>query len=204
MMTPSDASTQVAVRTPPSRVTADARVWRRAALAAAIAAGEREVQAIALACIDAGSDRGDFFMGTDFTNHDVMHETDLSASDYHWRLDGAETVDSSECLILEGKPVDAATAKELGYSRVRMWVAAEHWIPLRGEYWGLGGRPLKTIRISEIRQVDGVWTPHRIEAERQDDGHRTVLHISGVDYEAELDDLLFSKRSLDSIPGRLR
>jgi hypothetical protein len=143
-------------------------------------------------------------MGPDFTNDDVMHETDLSATDYHWRLDGAETIDTSECLILEGKPVDTETAKELGYSRARMWVAKKNWIPLRGEYWDLRGNPLKTIRVSDIRQVDGVPTPHRIEAERKDDGHRTVLKISDVDYEAKLDDRLFSKRSLDSIPGRFR
>ena len=74
----------------------------------------------------------------------------------------------------------------------------------RSEYWDPRGNPLKTIRISNIRQIDGVWTPHRIEAERKDDGHRTVLEISDVDYETELNDLLFSKRSLDSIPGRFR
>jgi hypothetical protein len=143
-------------------------------------------------------------MGSDFTNDDVMHETDLSASDYHWSLAGTDTIDTRECLILEGKPVDTATAKELGYGRVRVCVDKEHWIPLRSEYWGLRDRPLKTIRVSDLRQVDGVWTPHRIEAERKDDGHRTVIEISDVGYEAELDDLLFSKRSLDSIPGRLR
>jgi hypothetical protein len=152
----------------------------------------------------ARSDRGAYFMGSDFTNDDAMHETDLSTNDYHWRLDGTETIDESECLILEGKPVDAATAKELGYGRVRVWVAKENWIPLRSDYWGLRDRPLKTIRVSDLREVDGVWTPHRIEAERKDDGHRTVLEFSDVDYETELDDLLFSKRALDSIPGRFR
>jgi outer membrane lipoprotein-sorting protein len=152
----------------------------------------------------ASSDRGDYFMGTDFTNNDVKQETDLSATDYHWRLDGTDTIDTSECLILEGKPVDTETAKDLGYSRVRMCVAKQHWIPLRGEYWDLRNNPLKTIHISDIRQVDNIWTPHRIEAERKDDGHRTALEISDVDYETDLNDLLFSKRSLDSIPGRFR
>ena len=85
-----------------------------------------------------------------------------------------------------------------------MWVAKETWIPLRAEYWNLRNNPLKTIKISDIHQVDGIWTPHRIEAKRKDDGHQTVLKISDVDYEAPRDNLLFSKRALDSIPARRR
>ena len=143
-------------------------------------------------------------MGTDFTYDDVKHETDLSASDYRWRLDGAETIDASNCLILEGEPVDTSTAEALGYSRLRVWIAKDNWVPLRSEYWDTRGSRLKTIRVSDIRQVDGVWTPHRIDAERHSNGHRTIFTISDSDYEAELDDLLFAKRSLDSIPARIR
>jgi len=152
----------------------------------------------------AASDRGDYFMGTDFTYDDVKHETNLSANDYRWRLDGAEAIDTSECLILEGQPVDTVTAKTLGYSRIRVWIAKKNWIPLRSEYWDLKGSPLKTIRVSDIRQVDGVWTPHRIEAERHSNGHRTLFTITDTDYEDELDDLLFTKRSLESIPAKIR
>ena len=152
----------------------------------------------------AASDRGDYFMGTDFTYDDVKHETDLSASDYRWRLVGRETIDARECAILVGEPVDPATAKALGYSRIRVWIDTESWIPVRSQYWDLQASLLKTIRVSDLRQVDGVWTAQRIEAERHDNGHRTLLVISDSDYETELDDLLFAKRALDSIPARLR
>lgn len=152
----------------------------------------------------AASDRGDYFMGTDFTYDDVKHETDISGNDYLWRLDGSESIDTSECLILEGQPVDTATARSLGYSRIRVWIAKKNWIPLRSEYWDLQGSSLKTIRVSDIRQVDGVWTPHRIEAERHKNGHRTLFVITDTDFEAVLDDLLFAKRSLESIPAQIR
>jgi hypothetical protein len=152
----------------------------------------------------AASDRGDYFMGTDFTYDDVKHETDLSANDYHWKLDGSEARDERECLVLEGEPVDADTAEALGYSRLRVCVATDSWIPIHSEYWDNDGERLKTVRVSEIRLVDEVWTPHRIDAERHDNGHRTSFVITNTDYEAELDDLIFAKRSLDSIPPSVR
>ncbi len=61
-----------------------------------------------------------------------------------------------------------------------------------------------SLRVSDIRQVDGVWTPHRIEAERHENGHRTLFIITDTDYEDEFDDLLFAKRSLESIPAKIR
>ncbi len=152
----------------------------------------------------AASDRGDYFMGTDFTFDDVKHETDLSATDYRWQRDGAETLDETPCLIIVGEPVDETTAEALGYGRLRVWVSTESWIPIRSEYWDPQGNPIKTIIVSEIRRVDDIWTPHRIEAVRLKNGHRTVFEISDPDYHTEIDDFVFTKRALDSIPARLR
>jgi len=143
-------------------------------------------------------------MGTDFTFDDVKHETDLSANDYRWGRDGKEKIDETPCLIISGEPVDEATSESLGYGRLRVWVSTNSWIPIRSEYWDTQGKPLKTIRVSEIRLVDDIWTPHRIEATRHKNGHRTVFEITDPDYSTEIDDFLFSKRSLDSIPARLR
>ena len=50
-----------------------------------------------------------------------------------------------------------------------------------------------------------MWTPpKRIEAEGHENDLRTSFLISDFDYEAELDDLLFAKPALDSIPASRR
>jgi len=43
------------------------------------------------------SDRGDYFMGTDFTFEDIKQTPELE--DYNWTLLGSETVDGHDCWV---------------------------------------------------------------------------------------------------------
>lgn len=142
------------------------------------------------------TDRGDLFLGTDFTYEDVKLETKLGRDDYRWSSVGEESVDGHPCLLLEATPRDEATAEELGYGRLLLRVDSEIWIVRKGEYWDPGGEMLKTVHVRDIRQVDGIWTAHRVEAENHQNGHRTVFVFSRVDYESPLEDDLFTERAL--------
>src|SRR5262249_30341131 len=67
----------------------------------------------------ATSERGRAFLGTDFSFEDMRKETRLSLDDYRWRTAGSEEVEGRRCWVLEGIPVDDATARQLGYGRLR-------------------------------------------------------------------------------------
>jgi hypothetical protein len=144
----------------------------------------------------ATSERGRAFLGTDFSYEDMRKETKLSLDDYHWRTLGAEEVEGHRCWLLEATPVDDATARELGYGRVRVRVDSEIWLPRLAEYWTPAGDPLKTIRLGEIDEVQGIWTPHRIEASTSATGHRTTLVFRDVDYRQEVPESLFDESAL--------
>lgn len=142
------------------------------------------------------SERGRAFLGTDLTFEDMKNETRLPIDTYRWRTVGEEQVDERPTFVVEGLPVDERTARELGYGRVLLRVDAERWLPLFGEYWDVRGEPLKTVRLADVREVQGVWTPHRIEAESRRTGHRTRLEFRDVVYDPELPDDLFTERAL--------
>jgi uncharacterized protein len=142
------------------------------------------------------SDRGDYFLGTDLTYEDVKKETKVALEDYTWRTVGEEEVDGHRCLVVEAVPVSEAISRELGYSRVEFFVDAEIWIVRRAEYHDRADRHLKTSWVKEIRQVDGIWTPHRIEVANHRTGHRTIFTISDVDYGRELSEDLFTEAAL--------
>lgn len=142
------------------------------------------------------SERGRSFLGTDFSFEDMKNETRLPRADFRWRTVGEEEVDGARCVVVEGTPVDERTAHDVGYGRVRLRVDAEHWLPRLGEYWDARGEPLKTIRLGDVRPVQGIWTPHRIEAESHRSGHRTRLEFRDVDYGVELPDDLFTEPAL--------
>lgn len=142
------------------------------------------------------SDRGDYFLGTDFTYEDIKLETRLSEEDYHWKTIGTDTVGGHRVYVLEGKPVDEQTAEELGYGKVRSYIDSEIWISRKGEYWDERMNRLKTIRVSNIRKVDGIWTAHRLRAVNHKNGHKTIFVFSDVNYEEPVPDRIFTEQAL--------
>lgn len=142
------------------------------------------------------AERGDYFLGTDFTYEEIKKETKVSLTDYERQVVGRETVDGVECYVLESTPVTEEVARELGYSKVRSWVDPEIWFIRKSEYWDIAGNPLKVIHVRDIRKVEGIWTAHTLEAENHKTGHRTLFTVSNVDYGGELDDQIFTRAAL--------
>ncbi len=144
----------------------------------------------------AGADRGGAFLGTDFSYEDLKKETKLGAEDYVHTALSREPVDGHPCVVVEHVPVSEDVARELGYGRVRTWVDEELWLVRRSEYWDERGKKLKTVLVSDVREVDGVWTPHRLEARNHQTGHATTLDFSKIDYTTPVPDERFTERAL--------
>jgi hypothetical protein len=144
----------------------------------------------------ASSERGRSFLGTDFSYEEMKKETRLEPGDFVWSTAGEELVEDRRCVVLDGTAVDEATARELGYGRVRLRVDAEIWMPRLAEFWSPAGAPLKTIRLLEVREVQGIWTAHRVVASNLETGHRTTLLFRDVDYQSAVPEYLFTEDAL--------
>lgn len=142
------------------------------------------------------SDRGRAFLGTDLSFEDMKNETQVSRADYRWESVGEENVDGQDCIVVEATPVDAETARTLGYGRLRLRVDKAIWMPRFIEYWDPGGAPLKTVRLRDVEQVDGIWAARRIEAENLQTGHRTTLRFETIDHHSEVPEELFTEAAM--------
>ena len=144
----------------------------------------------------AAADRGRAFLATDLSYEDMKLGTRVSLEDYRWRTLGAEEVEDERRIVVEARPVDEETAEELGYGRVELRVDPSIWLVRRSDFEDPAGRALKTARMEAVRQVDGIWTVHRIEVENHRTGHRTIFRSEDVDYEGEVPEDLFTPRAL--------
>ena len=142
------------------------------------------------------SDRGDYFLGTDFTYEDIKKETKVTLEDYNRKTIGEEEVDGHRTYVVEQIPVNDKVAKELGYGRVVSWVDPEIWMIRKSEFWDVRGNPLKTTYFREIQKVQGIWTAHRLEVKNHKTGHKTIFTFSEVDYQQGVRDDLFTERAL--------
>ena len=142
------------------------------------------------------ADRGDYFMGTDFTYDDIKLESKVSIRDYRRKILGIEDLDGCRCYVLEATPVSKSVAKELGYGRVVSWIDPKNWMIRKSAFWDVRGNRLKTVRMSDIRKVQGIWTAHRLEAVNHKTGHKTTFTVADVDYRGGVPDRVFSREAL--------
>jgi len=140
------------------------------------------------------SDRGDYFMGTDFTFEDIKQTPELE--DYNWKLTGSEVVDGFDMWVVEGEPKTDALKKNLGYSKTRYYVRKDINMYVRVDFWDRKGQELKHLVSGEIKQINGIWTAMSGTMSNVQSGHRTELTFSGHRYNTGLSDRTFSERML--------
>ncbi len=142
------------------------------------------------------SDRGDYFLGTDFSYEDIKKEGKIEISDYDFKTLGRDVVDGREVILVEAIPVNKASAKELGYGKLVSWVDPSNWVVVKIQFWDIKLNEFKTLKASDIRLVDGIWTRHNLNVTNHKTGHYTEFVFSEVDYTSAVKDSVFSRQSL--------
>ena len=142
------------------------------------------------------SDRGDYFLGTDFTYEDIKNEGKPELSDYHYKTLGQEEINGVKVWRVEGLPVSSDIARELGYGKIHSWVDASNWMVVKSQYWDEKLNPLKTLEITDIRLTEGIWTRYRIFIDNHKTQHTTEFIFSDVKYNRPLKSSLFTRQSL--------
>jgi len=142
------------------------------------------------------SDRGDYFLGTDFTYEDIKKEGKFGIEDYNWKRIGERIIDDHHSYIVEATPINDDIAKELGYSKVLYHVDSKIWMVRQAKSWDIRGNELKTIHTRDIRQVQDIWTAHLLEVNNHKTGHHTRFLFSDIDYATGVTDDIFTQQSL--------
>lgn len=146
------------------------------------------------------SNRGDYFLGTDFTYEDIKLAGRVDKNDYTYTVEKQSTLEVDgevvDVLLVEAIPKTGEIAEELGYGKNRLWVNTANWVVVKNESWDPKGKRLKTYTASDIRQVDGIWTRHQLDIENHLTGHHTRFLFSDVDYQTDVPDRFFTSRAL--------
>lgn len=142
------------------------------------------------------SNRGDYFLGTDFSYEEIKSENKIGMQDYNFRTIGQEEVDGIQCYVVEGTAINTEIAKELGYSKAVWRIDPGVWISRESDYWDVNGNHLKTIENLEIKKIDQIWTVLQVKATNHKSGHSTLLTNLNVDYQSNVPERTFDQRTL--------
>lgn len=142
------------------------------------------------------SDRGDWFLGTDFSYEDIKKESKISKEDYDFTLLGEEKISENDVYKIQFLAKNTDTAKELGYSKLISYIDKNIFIARKVIFYDERGELLKTLHATEIRLVDGIWTIHHMNMKNHQNNHTSDFYFSNVDYKKKVSDNIFTKGAL--------
>jgi outer membrane lipoprotein-sorting protein len=133
------------------------------------------------------------WMGSDFTNDDLVRESSL-VKDYDHRMDG-ETVEGGDAcyrIISTAKP-DAPVV----WDRIVLYVRKSDAIPRREEYYDSKGKMQKVLTFDDIRKTSGKLYPMRWKmVSVNKPGHETLLQIGKLILDRPIPDSIFTQENL--------
>lgn len=139
------------------------------------------------------SDKGDSFMGSDFTYED-MEQEDLD--EFEYKLLGMEDINGEPCNRIEGIAASESKKKETSYSRRELWVRKSDFFLLKINYYNRKGDFLKTLTASDIKVISGKPRAHRLTMENFQRRHKTELIYEEIKLDQGISDNLFTERQL--------
>lgn len=130
--------------------------------------------------------RKESFAGSDLSNDD------LSTGKYSSHYDAQITREAGNEYVLELK---RRPSSERIYPRVVAWVNKKDFTVSRMELYDDGGKLWKNSEIKN-EQVQGYWTPMEIRMTDVTKGHTTIMKITRIEYDKNLEDDIFTERYL--------
>ncbi len=136
------------------------------------------------------------WMGSDFTNDDLVKESSL-AKDYTHKLLGEEQQQGFDCYKIELVPTEDAPVV---WGKIYMWISKKekHW--LRAEYYDEDDYLMKYEVLSDIKMVDDREMPTRLEMIPADEkDQKTILIYGDTDFDIPIEESFFSIQNMKRV-----
>jgi hypothetical protein len=121
------------------------------------------------------ANRGDTWMGTDFTYEDII---DAKIEQYEYRTLRHEQLGNVQCVVIEAIPKEKKLVEESAYSKTVYWVNADEFVAPKVEYYNRAGRVFKILTNSDLRRLGKYRRWQRSEMHEVTQDHKTVLEFS--------------------------
>jgi outer membrane lipoprotein-sorting protein len=134
------------------------------------------------------------WMGSDFTNDDLVRESSV-IDDYEHRWLGVDpSYQGARAYVIEYRPHEGAPVV---WGRIVAWVDPAKLAPLRQEYYDEAGVKLRVMTMSEFRDEGGRPYPHHWSMVPLDKpGHETAIEVNAIRFDEKFDEEIFTQRNL--------
>ncbi len=136
------------------------------------------------------------WMGSDFTNNDLVQEASI-VEDYTHTLLGDTTIRDYEAWIIKMQPKPEAPVV---WEKVLVWVTKDNYIQLRSEYYGEDGELVNTLKMEEIQEMGGRMIPTRwVMIPAQEENQKTIMTYESIEFNTPIPNSFFSIQNMKRV-----
>ena len=133
------------------------------------------------------------WMGSDFTNDDLVKESSI-LDDYTHKVLDAVTVDGQQAYQVEAIPKPEAAVV---WGRVLYTVRQRDFMPLKQEYFSERGELVRVMSFFDVRSLGGRVMPTRWEMRPvAKPGNLTTIVLKEAQFDRPVDEAIFTQRNL--------
>lgn len=147
------------------------------------------------------SDKDAAFMGSDFSYSDM---TDNELDDYSYKLLGESTIKRAQGVEqvwkIEALPVNQAVIDETGYTKSVLYVRKDNYVLTRAKFYLKKANRIKYMDVRKMEEIDGIWVAMQTTMTTKQGSqtlHKTILSNSSVEVNTEIDNDIFTIRSIE-------
>jgi len=136
------------------------------------------------------------WMGSDFTNDDLLNESSIVV-DYDHSILGKESISGKECYKIQLTPKPDAPVV---WGKILMWISIDEYLQLRVKYYDEDDYLVKTELASDIKTMGGRIIPTYFELiPAEKDGHKTVLTIDKAEFNVHIPKSFFTQQNMKKV-----
>ena len=136
------------------------------------------------------------WMGTDFTNDDLVKEAS-SVSDYDHQLLVKETISNRDCYKIKMIPKPSAA---IVWEKVIVWIDSADFLQLKAEFYDEDGELVNIMNSSEVKEVGGRKITSKIEMfPVNKEGNSTIILYNDIIFDKPINDNFFTPRNMKQL-----
>lgn len=136
------------------------------------------------------------WMGSDFTNDDLVQESSI-VKDYTHQLVGEEEIEGLPCYVIELIPKEDAPVV---WGKVKAWISKKEFLQLKVEFYDEDDYLVNTMYGQKIKNMDGRVLPSVLKIVPEDEpGNSTVLEYLDLDFGVKHPKNFFSIQNMKRI-----
>ncbi|MCB9209168.1 MAG: outer membrane lipoprotein-sorting protein [Ignavibacteriales bacterium] len=136
------------------------------------------------------------WMGSDFTNDDLLKESSI-IKDYKHTLIGEEKIDEYDCYKIELIPLPEAAVV---WGKIISWISKNEYYQLKAEYYDEFGDLINTQSASEVENVGNRVLPSKMVMIPMDkEGNQTILKVNNMTFDKEIPESFFTQQNMKKV-----